>query len=111
MAGAEDIRATFSAQVDQALATTRVLVLPTLPHAPMTIEEAIAGKSDVTISKLVRPFNLSGHPAYAIPCPSEYDFPISLQLVARQGDDAFLCAVAEHVAALFAQNVTSKHAI
>lgn len=110
VAKAEAVRAAFSAQVDQALASTRVLALPTLPHAPMTIDEALAGKNDMTISKLVRPFNLSGHPAYAIPCASEYDFPISLQLVARQGDDAFLCAVAEHVAALFAQNVTSKHA-
>jgi len=100
---AEKVRVAFSEQVDDVLKDTRVLVLPTLPHFPMTITEALADKSDLTISKLVRPFNLSGHPAYAIPCPSEYDLPISLQLVGRKGDDAFLCALAERLAASFLQ--------
>lgn len=98
---AEKVRATFSAQIDALLADTRVLALPTLPNAPMTLTDALAGKTDVTASKLVRPFNLSGHPAYAIPCASGVDFPISLQLVGRKGDDAFLCALAECLAASF----------
>ena len=100
---AETIRAEFIAQVDEVLEDTRVLVMPTLPHFPMTLEQVVAGKNDLTISKLVRPFNLSGHPAYAIPCDSDFDLPISLQLVGRKGDDAFLCAVAECLAASFSQ--------
>ena len=95
---AEKIRVAFIDQVDKVLENTQVLALPTLPHFPMTLEQALAGKNDMTISKLVRPFNLSGHPAYAIPCASEFDLPISLQLVGRKGDDAFLCALAERLA-------------
>lgn len=95
---AEKVRTVFTEQVDRALEKTRVLVLPTLPHFPMTRERALAGDTDMTISKLVRPFNLSGHPAYAIPCPSQLNLPISLQLVGRKGDDAFLCALAERLA-------------
>ena len=98
---AEKTRAAFIDQVDKALEDTRVLALPTLPHFPMTLEQALAGKNDMTISRLVRPFNLSGHPAYAIPCASVSDLPISLQLVGRKGDDAFLCAMAEHLASSF----------
>lgn len=100
---AEEVRVIFIDQVDKALEKTRVLVLPTLPHFPMTLECALAGDTDMTISKLVRPFNLSGHPAYAIPCPSQPELPISLQLVGRKGDDAFLCALAERLAISFSQ--------
>ena len=98
---AEKIRTLFTAQVDEALKKTRVLVLPTLPSFPMTLKSALAGETDMNISKLVRPFNLSGHPALSIPCPSQHDLPISLQLVGRKGDDAFLCALAERLAASF----------
>lgn len=98
---AEEVRRVFTTQVDRALEDTRALVLPTLPHFPMTLECALAGDTDITISKLVRPFNLSGHPAFAIPCPSQYQLPISIQLVGRKGDDAFLCALAERLSMLF----------
>ncbi|GAA0315318.1 amidase [Psychrobacter aestuarii] len=104
---AEYVRAIFSAQIDALLADTRVLALPTLPNAPMTLADALAGKTDVTASKLVRPFNLSGYPAYALPCHSDFDFPISLQLVGRKGDDAFVCALAERLTALLSPNLTT----
>lgn len=98
---AEKIRTLFTSQVDEALNKTRVLALPTLPNFPMTLESALAGETDMNISKLVRPFNLSGHPALSIPCPSQHNLPISVQLVGRKGDDAFLCALAERLAASF----------
>lgn len=104
---AEYVRTIFSAQIDALLADIRVLALPTLPNAPMTLADALAGKTDVTASKLVRPFNLSGHPAYALPCHSDFDFPISLQLVGRKGDDAFVCALAERLAALLSPHLTT----
>ena len=50
------------------------------------------------MTSLVRPFNLSGHPAIAIPLPARSGFPVSLQLVAARGHDELLCAVARHVA-------------
>jgi amidase len=49
-------------------------------------------RSAVGLTAYVRPFNLSGHPALALPVPSPAGLPASLQLVARHGADALLCA-------------------
>jgi amidase len=60
---AERARRAFTAAVDRALENTDVLVLPTLPALPITIEAARNGTPVLTMSSLIRPFNLSGHPA------------------------------------------------
>jgi len=91
----------FIAEVDQLLSEVDVLLLPTLPALPLTIEEATKGKTDLKISTLVRPFNLSGHPALTIPVHARaknnelIDYPVGLQLVAAKGRDELLCAVAK----------------
>lgn len=102
LADAEAVRSRFTGEVDQALAQVDVLVLPTLPGFPMTIAEALAGKVDLQASALVRPFNLSGHPALAIPLPPVDGRPVSLQLVGRKGEDAALCTVGQQFAARLA---------
>ncbi len=91
---AERVRRAFTAGVDEALERHDVLVLPTLPHFPMTVQEALAGNQDLKISSLVRPFNLSGHPALAIPLDAQQALPVSMQLVGRHGDDAGVCRAA-----------------
>lgn len=91
---AERVRRAFTAGVDEALERHDVLVLPTLPHFPMTVQEALAGQQDLKISSLVRPFNLSGHPALAIPLDAQQALPVSMQLVGRRGDDAGACRAA-----------------
>lgn len=91
---AERVRRAFTAGVDEALERHDVLVLPTLPHFPMTVQEALAGQQDLKISSLVRPFNLSGHPALAIPLDAQQALPVSMQLVGRRGDDAGVCRAA-----------------
>lgn len=102
LADAEAVRSHFTSEVDQALAQVDVLVLPTLPGFPMTIAEALAGKVDLQASALVRPFNLSGHPALVIPLPPVDGRPVSLQLIGRKGEDAALCAVGQQLAARLA---------
>lgn len=78
---AELVRQTFSAEIDAALEGIDVLVLPTLPTAPPTWAEARNPVNILPLSKYVRPFNLSGHPAISIPLKSANGLPASLQLV------------------------------
>lgn len=101
---AESVRTQFTLQVDEALAHTPVLVLPTLPGYPMPLEKAQAGQVDLGISKFVRPFNLSGHPAISIPLESSRRLPVGLQLVAKKGDDELLCELARVLSAFITQS-------
>lgn len=95
---AERVRTAFTAQVDAALEEHAVLALPTMADAPPLVADAADTSKLVRMTSLVRPFNLSGHPAIAIPLPGSSPFPMSLQLVAAKGDDELLCAVARHIA-------------
>jgi amidase len=95
---AETVRRGFSDAVDAALDSVDALVLPTLPEFPVTIEAALADRSGVRMTALVRPFNLSGHPALSIPLRSAGNLPVGLQLVGRKGDDELLCGLAERIA-------------
>ena len=90
----ERIRRAFTAEVDAVLERHDVLVLPTLPHFPLTVQDAFSGHQDLKISSLARPFNLSGHPALSIPLESRQTFPVSMQLIGRRGDDAGVCRAA-----------------
>jgi amidase len=55
-------RCASDAEIDALLQEADALVLPTLPIVPPTLEEADA-RAVVPLTRLVRPFNLSGHPA------------------------------------------------
>jgi amidase len=95
---AEQVRTRFTASVSQALEQFDALLLPTLPVLPPTLAGVAAGASVLTISALVRPFNLSGHPALSFPVAVPGStLKTGLQLVGRKGDDARLCALALHL--------------
>lgn len=94
LAGAEAVRAQFSNAVDAALDGRDALALPTLPHPPPRVADAGDLMAVVGITSLLRPFNLSGHPAIAIPLPPIAGRPVSLQLVGRRGEDERLVALA-----------------
>lgn len=101
---AENVRRIFTAAVDRALQDVDVLVLPTLPTFPITLEAARAGTPVIAMSSLIRPFNLSGHPALSLPLPVEgSSLKAGLQIVGRKGADEKVCAVAAHVEAALAQ--------
>lgn len=91
---AETIRAAFRAQVDTALTQVHVLALPTLPVLPPGLDELGDAATILQLTKLVRPFNLSGHPALTIPLTAIDGRPVSLQLVGRTNADEELCAAA-----------------
>lgn len=93
----ERVRRAFTSEVDALLENHDVLVLPTLPHFPMTVQDAFSGHQDLKISSLARPFNLSGHPALSIPLESQQTLPVSVQLIGRHGDDAGVCRMASQL--------------
>jgi amidase len=95
LAVAESVRAGFTAEVDHALQSVDVLALPTLPDFPITLEAARRGTSVIAMSSLIRPFNLSGHPALSLPITVEGSpLKAGLQIVGRKGDDERVCAIA-----------------
>lgn len=89
---AEQVRVAFSANVDRLLESCDVLVMPALPKGPMALQDALAGQMDLNMTALVRPFNLSGHPALVV--PFEVDGrPVGIQLIGRKnGDEAVFAA-------------------
>ncbi|QGP78051.1 amidase [Sphingobium sp. CAP-1] len=95
---AEDVKGRFVAQVDALLDRFDVLALPTLPAFPPRVDALGDAAAILRLSALVRPFNLSGHPAISLPLASSSGRPAALQLVARRGDDARLCAIARLIA-------------
>lgn len=88
---AEEVRRRFALEVDAALDHVDALILPTMPAPPLRLDEAGDARAALAMTALVRPFNLSGHPALTVPVATA--IPVGLQLVGRKGDEARLCAI------------------
>ncbi|MFM0502141.1 amidase [Paraburkholderia caffeinilytica] len=100
---AESVRRQFTAAVDHALESVDVLILPTLPALPITLDEARGGTPVIAMSSLIRPFNLSGHPALSLPLPIDGSpLKAGLQIVGRKGADEQVCAIAARFEAALA---------
>lgn len=96
---AEQVRQRFIDEVDALLTQTPLLALATLPELPPTLAEAADPLGVVNLTRLVRPFNLSGHPALTLPAGELRGRPIALQLVARKGAEGLLVQAAEWLTA------------
>lgn len=90
---AEGVRTQFRSEVNAALEERDVLVLPTMPCFPLRVDRPIQAAEALRMTALVRPFNLSGHPALTIPVMAPSGLPIGIQIVGRMGDDETVCAV------------------
>ncbi|MEP3050983.1 MAG: amidase [Erythrobacter sp.] len=99
VADAETVRAQFTAQVDRALSQVDALVLPAMPATAPTLAEAQDPATIVGHTSMMRPFNLSGHPAIVLPFETEAGLPFGIQLVGKKMHDEQLCAVAKRVEA------------
>ncbi|MGH6650465.1 MAG: amidase [Sphingopyxis sp.] len=97
LAEAEAVRGSFAAEVDRLLADFDAIALPTLPAAPPSLLAATDPAAALPMTANCRPFNLSGHPAIALPVGEAGGAPVSLQLVGRKGGDEALCALARTI--------------
>ncbi|MBH3429988.1 amidase [Pseudomonas alkylphenolica] len=104
VADAEHVRQRFSAQVDAALQHCDILALPTMPDVPLRVEDAADTRAVLGMTSLVRPFNLSGHPAVTLPLTSAQGLPVGLQLVGAKGADEALLAAATLLVQRIAEN-------
>jgi amidase len=94
---AETHRVTFRAEVDAALERVDALALPTMPDVPLLLAAATDARAALRVTALVRPFNVSGHPALTLPFETDAGLPAGLQLVGRHNADAALCALARRM--------------
>jgi aspartyl-tRNA(Asn)/glutamyl-tRNA(Gln) amidotransferase subunit A len=99
---AQQVRALVRADVDAALARRDVLLAPSTPITAPAVDERQTtlgdGPSDVraALIRFTRPFNLSGHPACALPCGvTAGGLPIGLQIVGRPFDEATVLRAAD----------------
>ncbi|EGG23945.1 hypothetical protein DFA_06083 [Cavenderia fasciculata] len=96
LADSEKTRTQFTEQIDQLLQSTPIIALPTLPVLPPTVEEVSNGSFQVMqLSRLVRPFNVTGHPAISIPFGEISNRPVALQLITSKGNELYLCKVVQ----------------
>jgi len=105
-AKAHNVRPSYIAAFDRALAEVDVLALPTVRTIAPLVEELPTDPAAAVEANLRRnwmlmptayntkPTNYTGHPALALPCGKVEGMPISVQLVGRFLDDPLLLRVA-----------------
>jgi aspartyl-tRNA(Asn)/glutamyl-tRNA(Gln) amidotransferase subunit A len=99
---AQQVRALGRDEIDAALSRRDVLLAPSTPITAPTLDERQVtvgdGPLDVraALLRFTRPFNLSGHPACALPCGFTVGgLPIGMQLVGRPFDEATVLRAAD----------------
>lgn len=99
VAAADQVRKQFTQEIDQLLEHYDALLLPTLPQIPPRLADAANTVAFLNLTSLVRPFNLSGHPALTIPYETAQGQPVGLQLITKHHADELLCEIARAIVA------------
>jgi amidase len=68
-----------------------------MPDFPPSLAEARSDRAAIAMTALVRPFNVSGHPALTLPINVPAQGTAGLQLVGRRGADSLVFAVATRI--------------
>lgn len=99
---AQRVRGLVRDEIDAALARRDVLLAPSTPIVAPVVEERRVPLGDGSVDvraaliRFTRPFNLSGHPACAVPCGfTDGGLPIGMQLVGRPFDEATVLRAAD----------------
>ena len=94
---ANTIRAQFTQEVDQLFDIYDAIVLPTLPQIPPKVIDSENTVAFLNMTALIRPFNLSGHPAISVPLQTAEGNPVGLQIITKHHTDEQLCAIASYL--------------
>ncbi|MHA3892932.1 amidase [Acinetobacter sp. GXMZU3951] len=95
---AQRVKEQFTQEINALLDRYDALILPTLPQIPPKVQDAENTVAFLNLTSLVRPFNVSGHPAISIPLETEAGLPVGLQIICKQQHDEQLCAIAKYIA-------------
>jgi aspartyl-tRNA(Asn)/glutamyl-tRNA(Gln) amidotransferase subunit A len=107
-AAARAIRGRYRDLVDEAFASVDLILTPTLPIPPPRAEEDELDLRD-RMTENTFPWNAVGAPALALPAGrTQAGWPVSLQLVGRPGDDAFVLAVGARLEAELRHTAPSR---
>jgi amidase len=96
---AQNLRVLLRAAYDEALRNVDILAMPTIPFTATPIPE-IDCPRDVYVDRALNmqantcPFDVSGHPAFTIPCGKKNGLPVGLMLVGRHFEESCLIRVA-----------------
>jgi aspartyl-tRNA(Asn)/glutamyl-tRNA(Gln) amidotransferase subunit A len=99
---AQRLREAIKRELDAALTSVDVLLTPTLPIAPPTIDRCTVTpgmplpRELLHIPRLTRPFNLTGHPVISVPCGfTQSGLPVGMQIAGRAFDEVMVLRVAQ----------------
>lgn len=97
VAEANQIREQLQQELDALLDQFDAILLPTLPQIPPKVADAGNTAAFLNMTALVRPFNLSGHPALTIPLETVDGQPVGLQIISKHHHDEQLCAIGKYI--------------
>ncbi len=99
-AKAQNLRVLLRAAYDRALQHCDILAMPTIPFPATEIPPANAPR-EVYVDRALNmqhntcPFDVSGHPAFTVPCGKVNGLPVGLMLVGRHFEEATLIRAAQ----------------
>ncbi len=101
-AKAQNLRVLLRAAYDRVLADHDVIAMPTIPFPATEIPPSDAPRevyvdAALNMQQNTCPFDVSGHPAFTIPCGMVGGLPVGLMLVGRHFDEATLIRAAQAI--------------
>ena len=99
-AKAQNLRVLLRAAYDQALANYDVLAMPTIPFPATEIPSSDAPRevyvdAALNMQQNTCPFDVSGHPAFTVPCGKVNGLPVGIMLVGRHFEETTVIQAAQ----------------
>ena len=99
-AKAQNLRVLLRAAYDKALANCDVLAMPTIPFPATEIPSPDAPRevyvdAALNMQQNTCPFDVSGHPAFTVPCGKVNGLPVGIMLVGRHFEETTVIQAAQ----------------
>jgi amidase len=95
-AKAQNLKMVLRSAYDETFKDFDIIAMPTIPHVADRLPPAYSAMSEIIdasdMLQNTMPFDVTGHPAFSIPCGKVDGLPVGLMLVGRFMDDATVIA-------------------